>query len=92
MAGKDYDAVSGSTVVTISVSYLETLNAGEYTVTITFDDGEVSTTFKVTEDSKIESPETGEVYSVYVPVLAAVAFFGVLALDYGRKKRKAAGR
>ncbi len=92
VAGKDYDAVSGSTVVTISVSYLETLNAGEYTVTITFDDGEVSTTFKVTEDSKIESPETGEVYSVYVPVLAAVAFFGVLALDYGRKKRKAAGR
>ncbi|MBR5712584.1 MAG: InlB B-repeat-containing protein [Lachnospiraceae bacterium] len=87
-AGKDYDAVSGSTVVTISTSYLETLNAGEYAVSVVFDDGEVTTSFKVTEDSKFDSPNTGEVSQVYVPVLAAIAFCGVFALVYGKKKRE----
>ena len=41
--GTDYTAEAGSTVVTIPAAKLEGLSAGTHTVTVKFDDGEVST-------------------------------------------------
>ncbi len=41
--GTDYTAEAGSTVVTIPAAKLEGLSAGTHTVTVKFDDGEIST-------------------------------------------------
>ena len=47
---KDYTAEIGSTVITIDKAALEELSTGDHDLTVTFDDGEASTTLTVTED------------------------------------------
>lgn len=44
---KYYTAVSGSTVVTLTEEYLDTLEAGTYELTVVFTDGECSTDFEI---------------------------------------------
>ena len=44
---KNYTAVSGSTIVTLSADYLKTLSAGNHTLTVVFNDGDCSTNFTV---------------------------------------------
>ena len=47
IAGKDYTAKSGSTIVTLSKDYLATLSVGQHSLTVVFNDGECSTDFTV---------------------------------------------
>ena len=47
IAGKDYTAKSGSTIVTLSKDYLATLPVGNHSLTVVFNDGECSTDFTV---------------------------------------------
>ena len=48
IAGKDYTAKSGSTIVTLSKDYLATLSVGEHALTVLFNDGgSCGTTFTV---------------------------------------------
>lgn len=44
---KNYTAVSGSTIVTLSADYLKTLSTGNHTLTVLFNDGDCSTNFTV---------------------------------------------
>lgn len=44
---KNYTAISGSTIVTLSADYLKTLSAGNHTLTVLFNDGDCSTNFTV---------------------------------------------
>lgn len=44
---KNYTAVSGSTIVTLSADYLKTLSTGNHTLTVVFNDGDCSTNFTV---------------------------------------------
>ena len=67
--GKDvskdnYQAKSGSVIVTLNESYLKTLSAGEHTLDIMFDDApSVRTTFTIVA---AQVPSTGEsAYSAY---------------------------
>ena len=46
---KYYTAKSGSTIVTLSADYLNTLDIGEHKIAFIYDDGEVETTFKIAE-------------------------------------------
>lgn len=43
----NYEAKSGSTVITLKTSYLETLSAGTHAVLVNFDDGKAETTLTV---------------------------------------------
>ncbi len=53
----NYTAESGSVNISLQPSYLETLAAGEHTLTPTFDDGEADTaTFTILEEDSEEEP------------------------------------
>ncbi|MGI6005212.1 MAG: hypothetical protein ACOX88_07355 [Christensenellales bacterium] len=62
----DYTAAEGSTVVTLKADYLETLAAGEHTVTILFTDGEASVSFAV-EQAPPEEEEEDDDQEAEVP-------------------------
>ncbi len=47
LSAEDYDAVAGSTVITVKTAALEKLSVGSHSVTISFDDGSVETTLTV---------------------------------------------
>lgn len=53
----NYDARSGSTVVTLKESYLSTLPAGDHILTFVYNDGEVSANFATTDGGTSEAPE-----------------------------------
>lgn len=56
----DYTAVSGSTVITLKAAYLETLQAGNHEILVSFDDGEVKVILNVAESGKNVSPDTSD--------------------------------
>ena len=53
-----YDIKAGSTIITLKASYLETLAAGEHSITVVYTDGETSGTFNV--QAKSTNPATGD--------------------------------
>ena len=82
----NYDAKSGSTIITLKTSYLKTLDKGEHTMTILFTDGEVSAIFKIAQEP--ETPPTGDNTMVVlwtVTMLIGSGAVYVLLLDW--KKR-----
>lgn len=54
----NYDAWSGSTVVSLKPEFLETLNAGEHTYRVYYTDGQVDTTFKVEGATSTQKQES----------------------------------
>ena len=84
--GKDYTAVSGSTVITLRAAALESLNVGSHTVIAEFDDGKAETSLTVLEKDKDASPDTSDhtdlSWSAYLAVSLAVF---VIALALRRK-------
>ena len=56
----DYSAVSGSTVINLNPSYLETLEEGEHSVTVNYDDGVAETTLTIKAQEKDEPVEPVE--------------------------------
>ena len=84
---KDYKAEEGSTVITLHAKMLSRLSAGKHTVTITFDDGSVSTGLTILVPPGGYSPGTGD--SSRIGFWAAVMIFaslGFAGADYGRRK------
>ena len=55
-----YSLASGSTILTIKSSYLDTLSAGTYTVTFVYEDGEVETSLIIPEGTStpVDEPTT----------------------------------
>ena len=53
-----YEAKSGSTIITLKDSYLDTLSAGEHSITVIYTDGETEGTFRI--QAKASNPETGD--------------------------------
>ena len=47
----NYEAVSGSTVVTLKAEYLNTLSVGNHTVALVWEDGSAETTVKIVENA-----------------------------------------
>lgn len=58
LAAKHYEVKAGSTIITLKASYLETLAAGEHSITVVYTDGETSGTFTV--QAKSTTPATGD--------------------------------
>ncbi len=54
---KEYTIETGSTIVTLKAAYLNTLEVGDHTLTIAYEDGEVETQFKI---APTNNPPTGD--------------------------------
>lgn len=83
--GKYYTVKKGSTVVTLKNSYLKKLEAGKYTITIDFEDGEATGAFRVREGLDGTNPETGDSIGIWFGLLGASAA-AAAALFLFRKK------
>ena len=98
----NYEAKSGSTIVTLKSSYLDTLAAGTHSIEILWKDGSASTTFMIQQSKgqnpnndvkdldsvKNESPKTGDDDNLLV--LAAWLFlsgFVFVDVTYYRKRK-----
>ncbi|MCR5327549.1 MAG: leucine-rich repeat protein [Saccharofermentans sp.] len=90
--GEQYTAVTGSTIITIKSDYIKTLPAGEYTITVNFKDGSVSTTITVPERSGTSVPSTGESISpaVYVGVALILVSCATTGFILTKKRREEA--
>ena len=100
IAGKDYTAKSGSTIVTLSKDYLATLSVGTHTLTVVFNDGECSTNFMVkaagdnnpgtavTPDNTTNNPQTGDHSGIVLAVVVLLVSGGALTV-LGIAKKKA---
>jgi len=92
--GKDvdkanYEAKAGSTIITLKTSYLDTLAAGEHTITVLYTDGETDGVFNV--HKKANSSATGD--NSHMMLWIALLFISggaVITLTVVDRKRRAA--
>ena len=95
----NYTKESGSTIIKLKAAFLDTLEPGSHTATLVFEDGEVSTNFKIakatttatetattaaTTQGGLANPQTGDKIAIAVSVMMiAVA---ILSITIFRKK------
>ena len=86
VAGTDYTAAPGSTVITFKAEMMERLSLGSHTITVLFDDGRVETTL-TKQQAGTNSSTTGAIAStgedVSKNIIAAVICFVVSGLMLG---------
>lgn len=89
-----YTAENGSTIITLKAEYLETLAAGEHTLTVLYTDGKATGTFTVAEkpaevvDDDTESPQTGDDSNIALWIALLLASgAGISATAVLRRKR-----
>ena len=81
-----YTAKKGSTVITLKSSYLNTLKAGEHTITIHFEDGKAEGSFTVLEASSDGNPNTGDNIHLWAALLF-VSLTGLAGAGYAACKK-----
>ena len=69
LADSAYTAKSGSTVVTLKNSYLNTLKQGKHTLTVHFEDGKAETAFQVLAAKDGTNPATGDTVHLWAGIL-----------------------
>lgn len=69
LADSAYTAKSGSTVVTLKNSYLNTLKQGKHTITVHFEDGKAETAFQVLAAKDGTNPATGDTIHLWAGIL-----------------------
>ena len=87
IAGKDYTAKSGSTLVTLSKDYLATLSVGDHALSVVFNDGEARTNFTVNAVTP-DNPQTGDHSGIVLAVAVLLVSGGALTV-LGIAKKKA---
>ena len=92
LAASDYEAKSGSTVVTFKATTLQKLSIGSHTVKVKFDDGGISTslTIKAASDG---TPPTGDENDVGLWIaMMALSMAGFMCVTIAGRKRRAQSR
>ena len=85
----NYTVKSGSTIITLNASYLDTLSAGRHMLTIIYTDGETSGEFEILSKLEVTTPETGDCSGaelMYVSLLLITCGL-VGATAYTRKRK-----
>lgn len=82
---KYYTTVSGSTVITLAASHLNTLKTGKHTITVLYSDGQADGYFRVATDSGIAF--TGDQIMIAVTVMLVSAAALVLVFLLKKKKK-----
>ena len=85
----NYTISKGSTIITISNSYLNTLDEGEHTITANLSGKEVMGHFNISDgidDSPINNPPTNDNIVFYILMLG-ISIFGLLGVELFYKKR-----
>ena len=77
---KNYESEEGSTIIIFTKAFTDTLKAGNHTMKLTSDEGEVETTFNVTK--AVANPQTGDNIYAYV----SLAVISILGLAVSKKK------
>ena len=99
--GTDYNAKSGSTVITLEPAYLKTLHTGSHIVTIKFDDGKATTGLTVKAGTGggrrgargRTTPSTGDSGDLMLWTgLLLGSGVGLAALGYTRRRLRRSGR
>ena len=86
IAAKYYTIQSGSTIVTLKASYLQTLSVGKHTITVLYTDGAATGTFTVTAN-----PATGDdSHTALWAAVLGISALGAAALLIELKRRKTA--
>ena len=95
VSSENYTVSSGSTVITLKSDYLNTLAAGEHTITVLYTDGEAAVTFTISEktadttEKDTTSPATGYNRNIILWVaLLFVSGAGVTGITIFNKKRR----
>ena len=90
LSASDYEAKSGSTVVTLKAATLQKLSAGSHTVTILFDDGKAETQLTVTAATAPTDPtvpKTGDNSHMGLwTILMILSAIGLCGMASNRKK------
>ena len=72
LKGTDYDIKSGSTIVTLKSSFLDTLSAGKHQIRLEFNNGTIEAYFTVKVKETTTVPETGEQTNLYFWAMLAI--------------------
>ncbi|OUN30906.1 LPXTG cell wall anchor domain-containing protein, partial [Massilimicrobiota sp. An80] len=69
----NYDIKSGSTILTLKSSFLDTLSAGKHQICLEFNNGTIEAYFTVKVKETTTVPETGEQTNLYLWAMFAIA-------------------
>ena len=85
----NYTMKSGSTIITLKSTYLDTLSVGKHTLTVIYSDGQTSGEFEILKKSDTITPETGDNSNADIWfALMLVATCGLIGMTiYNRRKK-----
>ena len=89
LATSKYTSKSGSTIITLKESYLNTLKSGKHTITVVFEDGETSAEFTVKAKASVGSAATGDTSNIVVWIVLFILCMAALILLILKSKAKA---
>lgn len=83
---ENYTVKSGSTIATLKASFLNTLDKGTHSIKFLYNDGDVTTNFKVTSklaNGNTTNPQTGDLVYLWIILLSiSVLGLAISALKY----------
>lgn len=86
ISDSNYAAKKGSTVIALKTSYLNTLKAGEHTITIHFEDGKAEGTFQILDGKDSTNYDTGDNVHLWTALLF-VSLTGLAGAGYAFGKK-----
>ncbi len=86
IASSYYTTEPGSTIITLKQSFLKRLSTGEHTITVLYEDGAASGTFKILAESTVPATGDNSNITLWCGVLC-VSTLGLVVLLADRKKR-----
>jgi len=87
----NYEVRSGSTIITLKSSYLETLSVGEHTITVVYTNGETDAKFTVNQKETTPEetpPPTGNGNSISLYILAMVVSCSMVSILVSRSAKR----
>ena len=77
-----------NSIITLKDSFLQRLDNGKYTITISFADGEAEGTFKVTPPADDSNPKTGDSFALHSwTALLFVSLTGIIGSAFAFRKK-----